>query len=289
MILNFNFTGFSDLLWKTICGTVSAILGYFLPIKDLVHLIILFFLVDMIFGYCAARKLRGEKFSTRIVWHTTFPRMLISIVLIIMAYLWDTTCHQDWLPTYNLIGWFISGILIFSIAKNGYKVTKWRGFIGLENLLQKKIKDETGINLPKNLILILVFLFSAVISHAQTYLKAADKDDYNKNYLPYCQAPVERTFIMKGEVTLLLVNGYYHQPNGDYIAKFPLVVKWYPIEVRNTVCESYQQDITAYFKANVPRRYPWSVDDYYKNWKTGKIQAGDMDSKFCGICPYPLK
>ena len=134
----------SEWVWKTITGTIAAILGYFLPIKDLVHLVILFFFLDMLFGYWAARKLRGERFSTRIVWKTTFPRMLISIVLILMAYLWDTTCHQNYLPTYNLIGWFISGMLIFSIAKNGYKITRWRGFIGLENMFRKKIEDETG-------------------------------------------------------------------------------------------------------------------------------------------------
>ena len=134
----------ADWVWKTLCGTISAIIGYFLPIKDLVHLVILFFILDMLFGYWAARRLRGERFSTKIVWCTTFPRMLISIVLIIMAYLWDTTCKQQWLPTYNLIGWFISGVLIFSIAKNGFKITHWQGFYNLEGLFKKKIKDELG-------------------------------------------------------------------------------------------------------------------------------------------------
>lgn len=140
-------SGVADWVWKTFCGTVTAIIGYFLPIKDLVHLVILFFLLDMMFGYWAARRLRGEKFSTKIVWRTTFPRMLISLVLIIMAYLWDTTCHQQWLPTYNLIGWFISGVLIFSIAKNGFKITHWQGFLNLENVFRKKFSDETGVDI----------------------------------------------------------------------------------------------------------------------------------------------
>lgn len=141
------------------------------------------------------------------------------------------------------------------------------------------------------LLLITLMLF-VVTASAQTitYLKVVDKADYTNNYLSYCQTPVERTFIMNGEVTLLSVNGYYQQPTtGNWIAKFPLVVKWYPIEVRNTITETYQNEITAYFKVNVPRRYPWSIDDYYKNWKTGKIQAGDMDQKFVGLTPYPLK
>ena len=131
-------------IWEILCGMLGTIIGYFLPIKDLVHLVILFFILDMVFGYWAARRLRGEKFSTKIVWNTTFPRMLISLVLIISAYLWDTTCKQNWLPTYNLIGWFISGMLIFSIAKNGFKITQWQGFYNLEGLFKKKIKDELG-------------------------------------------------------------------------------------------------------------------------------------------------
>lgn len=139
----------ADAFWKFICGILASVMGYFLPIKDLVYLVILFFILDMLFGYWAARRLRGEKFSTRIVWRTTFPRMLISLVLIIMAYLWDTTCKQNWLPTYNLIGWFISGVLIFSIAKNGFKITHWQGFLNLENVFRKKFSDETGADITQ--------------------------------------------------------------------------------------------------------------------------------------------
>lgn len=140
----------ADWLYKTIAGLITVVIGYFAPIKDLVHMVILFFLLDMFFGYLAARKLRGEKFSTKIVWKTTFPRMLISLVLIIMAFLWDTTCNQQFLPTYNLISWFISGVLIFSIAKNGYKITNWEVFPLIGNLFQKKIKDQTGVDITEN-------------------------------------------------------------------------------------------------------------------------------------------
>lgn len=137
----------ADWILKTAFGTFAAIIGYFFPIKDIVHLVILFFVIDMIFGYLAAKKLRGERFSTTIVWKTTFPRMLISLVLILMAFLWDTTFNQKYIPTYNIIGWFISGILIFSIAKNGYKITKWKAFLNIEGIFEKKIEDETGVKL----------------------------------------------------------------------------------------------------------------------------------------------
>lgn len=98
-------------------------------------------------GYLAARKLRGEKFSTRIIWRTTMPRMLVSVLLIVIAYMWDDVFKQDVLQTYNLAGWFIAGVLIFSIAKNGYKITNWEVFPLIGNLFQKKIKDQTGVNI----------------------------------------------------------------------------------------------------------------------------------------------
>jgi len=134
-------------IWEILCGMLGTIIGYFLPIKDMVNFIVLLFVIDVFLGYLAARKLRGEKFSTRIVWRTTMPRMLISVLLIIIAYMWDDVFQQTLLQTYNMVGWFIAGILIFSIGKNGYKITSWRGFLGLENLFKKKIEEETGAEL----------------------------------------------------------------------------------------------------------------------------------------------
>jgi phage-related holin len=134
-------------IWELLCGIMGTIIGYFLPIKDMVNFIVLLFLIDVLLGYLSARKLRGEKFSTRIIWRTTMPRMLISVLLIIIAYMWDDVFKQTLLQTYNMVGWFIAGILIFSIAKNGFKITRWQGFLGLENIFRKKIKEETGAEL----------------------------------------------------------------------------------------------------------------------------------------------
>lgn len=134
-------------IWEILCGMLGTIIGYFLPVKDMVNFIVLLFVIDVFLGYLAARKLRGEKFSTRIIWKTTMPRMLVSVLLIIIAYMWDDVFKQDMLQTYNIVGWFIAGVLIFSIAKNGYKITNWNGFLGIENLFKKKIEDETGTDL----------------------------------------------------------------------------------------------------------------------------------------------
>jgi hypothetical protein len=136
-------------VWSLLCGLFFASVGYLLPVKNIVHTVLFFFLLDIIFGYWAARKLRGEHFSTKIVWKYTVPRMLISIVLIISTYMWDTNFGQDMVNTYNLIGWFISGILIYSIFKNAYKITLWLPFKNLGLVFKNQMKNETGINVEE--------------------------------------------------------------------------------------------------------------------------------------------
>lgn len=133
-----------------LCGAISTMFGYFLPVKDIVHLLIILFLLDVAFGYWAARKLRGERFKVSIIWTKTIPRMLISIVLILAAYGWDHVYSQDFVSTYKLIGWFISGVLIYSIAQNGWHITKWNIFPKLMRMIDNFIKDKTGESIKDN-------------------------------------------------------------------------------------------------------------------------------------------
>lgn len=134
--------------WNLIAGLFMSFVGYLLPIRDIVHLLILFFIIDALFGYWAARKLRNEKFSAKIIWKTTMPRMLISLVLIVFAYLWDSVYQQDFVATYKLIGWFISGVLLASIVQNGYQITNWNMFAFLGDFLKQKIRENTGVDIP---------------------------------------------------------------------------------------------------------------------------------------------
>jgi hypothetical protein len=130
--------------WAALCGFMSSVVGYFLPVKDIVHLLILFFILDVIFGFLSARKLRHEKFDVKIIWNHTMPRMLISIVLITGAFLWDNVYNQDFIPTYKIVGWFISGVLFFSIVQNAYLITNWSVFKNLSILIKSKIEEKTG-------------------------------------------------------------------------------------------------------------------------------------------------
>lgn len=136
-------------IWAVICGFFAVCLGYFAPVFDIMLLLLFLFALDVVFGYWAAKKLRGEKFSKTIIWKTTMPRLVVSGVLVLIFYMWDMTYKQDFVATYRLVGWFISGIIIYSIAQNGYSVTKWEGFPLLGLFLKKKIQDTTGIDITK--------------------------------------------------------------------------------------------------------------------------------------------
>lgn len=124
--------------YALLAGLIVSFLGYLMPVKDIVHLLVLFFILDVAFGYWAARVLRGERFSVKIIWEHTMPRMLVSIVLITGAYMWDKVYDQNIFSTYKIIGWFISGVLLYSIADNGYKVTKWGVFSKIRNLFKSR-------------------------------------------------------------------------------------------------------------------------------------------------------
>lgn len=130
-------------------GLFASLIGYFLPVKDIVNVLLIFFFLDVIFGYWAARKLRKERFSVKIIWGHTLPRMLISIVIITGAFMWDKTYSQDLVSTYKLIGWFISGVLLYSIAQNGYKITKWSALPDMAGIIGEKVRDRTGHDVPK--------------------------------------------------------------------------------------------------------------------------------------------
>ena len=64
--------------------------------------------------------------------------------------MWDRTYEQDVVSTYNVVGWFISGVLIFSIAENAFLLTKWDTFLRIRNMIRKNINEKTGEDLSED-------------------------------------------------------------------------------------------------------------------------------------------
>jgi len=133
---------FSD-AWAVFCGLSASILGYFLPVKNYLLLLLLFFIADVAFGYWAARRIRKEKFSTKIIWDKTVPRMVISVFLVLATFMWDDIYGQDMVSTCAVVGWFFCGVLLMSITKNGYLITKWDVLPKFEKYIGKRIDQKT--------------------------------------------------------------------------------------------------------------------------------------------------
>jgi hypothetical protein len=128
-------------IWSFVIGTAMAALSFFLPIKEIVNLMFLFFFFDVLFGYWANRKSKGETFMPTKFWKVTAPRMLISLVMIILAFLWDEVYYNETFATYKILGGFISGVLLVSIAQNGYKITNWSLFILIAETVESQFKN----------------------------------------------------------------------------------------------------------------------------------------------------
>ena len=146
-------TALQDLFHDThamIMGVLLSFVGYILPVKNIVHLLIVFFILDVLIGYWAAHKLRSERFSVKIIWSHTMPRMFISIVMIVAAFMWDKVYAQELVCTYKVIGWFISGVLLYSIAENGYQITNWNVFKQVGDAVKSKTKESTGLEIEDN-------------------------------------------------------------------------------------------------------------------------------------------
>ena len=133
---------FQDVYAITV-GLFATLFGYFLPIRDLVHLVILFFILEMFLGYLAAKaKDKMVKFSLTVVYEKTMPRLLISLLIIISSFLWDTVTKQVWVPTYTLLSWFFCGLLLLKMTRHGYIITQWIGFLHASKIIDRKLSDK---------------------------------------------------------------------------------------------------------------------------------------------------
>ncbi len=125
-------------------GLVMSLLGYLLPIEGLIQFMTILFITDVIFGYWKARKFDKAKFQARIIWNKTMPRWLFSVVILALLFYWDKLHHQDFINTYYVAGYFLSGVVIMSIAENALKITGWKAFKALEHIISGNIEKQTG-------------------------------------------------------------------------------------------------------------------------------------------------
>ena len=61
--LNIDVSQFWEIIWKFFVGALFSVVGYFEPVKDIVHLLIAFFIIDMLAGFWANKIVKQEKFN----------------------------------------------------------------------------------------------------------------------------------------------------------------------------------------------------------------------------------
>jgi len=127
----------------------------------------------------------------------------------------------------------------------------------------------------------LILLFFALNIQAQTYVKVADKPEYEK-YLTYCNTPISRPFKLDLKVSVLKINDQYLDSIGNWVtSKTPtiLLVKY---AINTTTTTESQKTVSMNVELPVQRRIP-SIPDFYKYWKTNFIQDGLMDERSGGF------
>ena len=118
-------------------------------------------------------------------------------------------------------------------------------------------------------ILFTIFILFAFHAYSQTYVKVADKPEYEK-YLSYCNTHDYKTFEVLGKVTVLKVNGYYTDPDGKYYIKEPLTITWQKIGATSVTVSEFEKLISVKVTLQTRRRTP-SIPDFYKEWMTHRL------------------
>ena len=137
-------------VYDFLVASLMSIAGYFSPLKDIAHMLIFFFLLDVLWGWLADKKKNNARFKPSIVWNKTVPRMALSILLLIACFMLDDRTDQHWVSIYKIVGWFIASLLIISITRNGVIVTGWKPLSGIEDIFVNKVEKQTGIKMKKN-------------------------------------------------------------------------------------------------------------------------------------------
>ena len=130
-------------------GVFLSIVHYFAPVADTIHVLLVFFIADILFGFLASKKLRGESFNPRKVWEKTIPKMLVSFFIIISAHMLDSISPAGFLTIRESVGWILSGLVLHSVWKNAFVVTKWTALRHIGEFLSDSLKDRFKVDVNK--------------------------------------------------------------------------------------------------------------------------------------------
>ena len=129
-------------------GCFFATLGYFSPIKDIVHVMIAVIFVDFFVGLWASYR-QGIGWKSEKMWRTIY-KLILAVLIIMLLYAMDTEMGIEAIKTYKAVAWVICGFEIWSILENAAVISNHRIFIFLRHYMHDRVEKISGINIKED-------------------------------------------------------------------------------------------------------------------------------------------
>jgi hypothetical protein len=129
---------------------IFAVFAYFAEIKGAIHVMWASFIIDLMIGILVSVRIRKQRISIGKAF-VAFERMAVATAVVLLLYAMDKEMGQTFVKSYNIVAWIICGFMVYSILENGYKLTRSRFLIALKSLINKKVQDNTGVDIEKEI------------------------------------------------------------------------------------------------------------------------------------------
>jgi phage-related holin len=120
-------------LWSQV---VVLFIAYFSPIAEMVHVMIMFLVIDTISGICASLK-NGDKFEAKKLVKTVVKFVWYSVA-VMTAWMMEKTFGLCWISLAKLVAGFISFVELKSIFENITGITNEPVFKRILKMLKRK-------------------------------------------------------------------------------------------------------------------------------------------------------
>jgi len=121
----------------------------------------------------------------------------------------------------------------------------------------------------KNLFLILVFIL--LTSAVPTYVRTADKPEYEL-YKKWCAKVVSKRLEQSGKFTLLKKDGYYTKPDGSY-TKSTKATSWYSLSTKSFTINENEKIVSRFVIVNEANDATPTIKEFYTIWMVAKYTA----------------
>lgn len=127
--------------WLT--ALAFGFLGYFEPMRGVVHVMVAAIVIDMITGIWAAVR-RGEGLKSCKLWQTG-RKLLLSIVVVVLFYAMDQEMSVDVFQLHKVAAWLITGFEMWSILENAAQISDHPVFRIIKKMMSDRLKKRLEV------------------------------------------------------------------------------------------------------------------------------------------------